>query len=128
MACYTITGKLLREAGRHGVYVWRRGEEWLYVGASVAPLRRLASHNLIGRVEPLQDDDRIEFYPSETFLVLEAQLIAQHQPKYNQKPIPLNTPVSSKACISCGKTFQQTRAWQRWCSLQCRIGVRGVPQ
>lgn len=69
------------------VYRWRRGDEWLYVGSTRNVFNRMLTHRVIGKVEPLQDNDVIEFVECTdklTMLLTEHAFQVEQQPKYNK--------------------------------------------
>ena len=39
------------------VYGWRRGKEYLYIGLSSLGISRVITHNIIGRAEPVRQED-----------------------------------------------------------------------
>lgn len=71
-----------------GVYAWRRGDEWLYIGMSDSVFRRINDrHHVINRLEEVIYE-RDEFYIYECDSLYEAEelereLIQRHRPKYN---------------------------------------------
>jgi excinuclease UvrABC nuclease subunit len=72
------------------VYAWFRDGEYIYIGYSERGLGRIASHNIIGKTEPLLDGDEIHFYPCKTgtdAIANEYRLIRQYRPRLN-KSIP----------------------------------------
>ncbi len=84
-----ITGEEFKRARLPIVYIWKRGEEWLYVGMSKCGIARIFSngHHAIN-LENIQDTDTIKWISFDT--VKEAQsreeyLITMFQPKYNTK-------------------------------------------
>lgn len=113
---------LFQAASQNIVYIWMRGAECLYVGASGAGLARLLNkHHVINVSEPLQDDDEIMFdyfHPGE-FLQVEAALIESLNPKYNRK---MTEKLEEVSCRTCKKLFMQKRRWQVCCSRECRQG------
>lgn len=127
-AIITLTGKIFKAASEDGVYFWKRGDEWLYVGATGNLIGRLAYHNIIGRVEPVLEDDVIGLIPTEPFssISLESRLVEQHRPKYNPLRPPVGTRNSIATCLACRTTFSQKRSHQVYCSNPCRQGRRRV--
>jgi len=70
------------------VYEWKRGEEYLYIGRSTNLFLRLYTHNVIGKLEPIQEQDTITIYHCETedeMIILEKKLIKRIRPKYNRQ-------------------------------------------
>jgi|SRR3990172_6277688 len=69
-----------------GVYSWRRGNNYLYIGKSYKLIHRILNHDIIGVVEDLLPDDIIEFLPlgRDEIEVAEKQLIRKYNPKYNK--------------------------------------------
>jgi hypothetical protein len=90
MTDFTISSSLnvsflLKYAAPH-VYVWRRGDDYLYIGSSIRVLSRLAGHDIVGVKEPLREDDALELYAcsdTKQMHALELRLIRLHKPKYN---------------------------------------------
>jgi hypothetical protein len=108
-----------------GVYLWRRGDEVLYVGQTSNFMGRLYSHNRIGRVEKMLPSDVVELIPTENSQDcgdLEQQLIRRHLPKYNISTQMLVRHKREIKCEMCGATFLQNRWWQKYCSIQCGNG------
>jgi predicted GIY-YIG superfamily endonuclease len=117
-----LLGHQVHDLVSPGVYFWKRGSRWLYVGASMNPLYRVSRHNVIGRVEFLEADDVIGIIPTEDMAKMEASLIAEHHPKYNPPPPPLGSTNKERQCPACTKMFLQRRPHQVWCSVRCRQG------
>lgn len=80
-----ITGRNLRELRNSGIYIWKRGEEFLYIGKSYKLIHRVVTHTIIDKVEDLKPDDIIEFhyFKRAELDVIEMELIRKHKPKYN---------------------------------------------
>ena len=115
------------------VYGWRRGKKYLYIGVSEDVRKRVSTHNIIGRVEKVLENDTIDiWYPKdgEKICDLEESLINRFKPKYNVADVVYGRNVSWKRdttkkviiCAMCGKEFMQKRYWQRWCSKRCAAG------
>ena len=116
------------------VYGWRRGKKYLYIGVSDDVRKRVLTHNIIGRVEKVLENDTIDiWYPKdgESICDLEESLINRFKPKYNVADVVYGRNVSWKKrdttkkiiiCAMCGKEFMQKRYWQRWCSKRCAAG------
>lgn len=69
-----------------GVYAWRRGTEWLYVGMSASVYSRINNHDVIGKAEGVQFEDQFFVYECDNFdeaADLEIELIRKFRPKYN---------------------------------------------
>lgn len=125
---YELDGATLTKLQDMCVYAWIRGEEVLYVGHSANGFRRVASHNMIGIMEPVQAEDKIVFWEvsddwweGENF---EGRIMSMFEPKYNsftpsRKAVP---PI----CVRCGKKFKQGAVWQKFCSSNCRMMRRSV--
>ena len=119
----SLTGKQLKTLGDICVYGWRRGESYLYVGASGKALGRIGTHNTIGKVEPILDDDRIDFWKFDNWEdaeMFEITMNKAFRPKYSA-PVPTGMNAELE-CPRCKRKFSATRAWQRWCSPECRQG------
>lgn len=70
---------------RPGVYGWRRGHEYLYIGYSRKVMVRISLHNLVGE-DRLRSKDAIDFWfcnSEEEAMRLEPELIGKYSPKYN---------------------------------------------
>jgi predicted GIY-YIG superfamily endonuclease len=77
----------LKYSGPH-VYLWRRGFEYLYIGSSLNVLSRLASHDKVGKIEPLQQNDQIQLIRCQdkrSMLSFEKLLIQRYRPRHNQE-------------------------------------------
>lgn len=73
-----------------GVYAWKRGDGYLYVGCCGNFLARLYQHNVIARTEPILESDEIVIWPvadHDEGLAFERYLIRTHKPKYNKNLI-----------------------------------------
>ena len=85
----TIQGKDINSYIKPCIYVWMRGDQCLYVGASVHGLgRAIYKHHVINQREHIQDGDRLELYyvrPSEVGK-MEAALISKNRPILNRTP------------------------------------------
>ena len=110
------------------VYGWFRGERCLYIGATSQGLRRLLNHNVIGKVEPIQEQDTFRFWAYEGedglgLYHLELALQRQHQPKYG---LPTSAgygqKLTPKICLQCRREFQPKRHWQVYCCRNCGTG------
>ncbi len=78
--------ELLKYIGPH-VYIWERDGAPLYVGSSCHVLSRLDSHEVVGKKEPFQIQDRIELIPcssKEEMCSVEIRLIQRHEPIHNR--------------------------------------------
>jgi hypothetical protein len=108
------------------VYVWRRGEEVLYVGSSGNLFAGLSRHNVIGAVEPVQERDVIElrrYEDAPSMLAAEDYLIKMHHPGYNvagSSHTSQDGDTGVRTCLKCQAKFKPTRKWQRYCSKRCR--------
>ena len=81
-----ITGKEFKLAKKPIVYMWKRGDDWLYVGLSTVGIARIfgSHHRLI--LSEMQDEDTINwsYYNTiEEAKTMERYLIAKHEPKFN---------------------------------------------
>jgi len=127
---YELDGATFEKLQDNCVYAWVRGEDVLYVGHSSQGLRRLASHNVIDNMEPVQPEDKIVFWEvsddwwkGEDF---EGRIMTMFEPKYNsftpsRKAVP---PI----CVRCGKKFRQRAVWQKFCSFACRTPRRSLAE
>lgn len=82
----SISGAEYKQMLKPFVYGWCRKGVYLYIGATRQGWTRLMKpHNIIGRAEPLLDDDYIDFWFCDDSQIYktEAELILLHQPKYN---------------------------------------------
>ena len=107
------------------IYRWRRGRQTLYIGLSSVALNRVGRHSVINRLEPVQPDDRIDFYivGEQDWAAAnnrEQELIREYRPRYNKAYKPGPPAPTHVTCDSCGTVFKQKRAWQRFCSKHCR--------
>lgn len=76
-----------------GVYLFRKGEEILYIGKAVSIRARLLSHLENAKLDPketriLKNSEQIDYYLTDSefkALLLESFLIQKYQPKYNQR-------------------------------------------
>ena len=109
-----------------GVYFWKRGEQWLYVGASENMLHRIARHNVIGKVEKIQSHDEIGFMPAASYLEMEAALIQRHAPRYSPRRVPFGSKNMERTCLACQTVFLQVRPHQVWCNTKCRNGSNRI--
>lgn len=100
------------------LYGWYRDPIYLYIGKSNAGLSRILTHDKINVVEPLLDQDEIHIFElTKEIAIMEAELIAHFNPKYNlvySHKEPKEVP-----CLKCNKLFWQNRAWQKYCSRSC---------
>ena len=83
-----FSGATFRQLIGPGVYVWLRGDEALYVGASRTAFARAADrrHHKIKLGKDVADADSVLFYPCGTLgaaLNLERELISSLRPRYN---------------------------------------------
>ena len=78
---------ILAQLFQPAVYAWRRGEEWLYVGATKEWCRRFYSAaSVIGSREPIRPEDTLDVWCVDSKVEahqLEMQLIEAHKPKHN---------------------------------------------
>lgn len=109
------------------IYIWRRGEVYLYIGASGKLLHRLCYHDKINKCEALLPNDTIEIHlcpKDKNLYILEAELHELYKPKYSKPNRGYFEPESKECkdieCILCKKTFRQIRYWQKVCSKSCR--------
>ena len=80
-------------AASPGVYIFRNGEEILYIGKAVSIRARLLSHFESAKLDPkealiVQNSKQIDYYLTDSefkALLLESFLIQKHQPKYNSR-------------------------------------------
>lgn len=118
--------EFFEQFAKPSVYVWRRGVEVLYVGASKQLLTRLGNHDVLNSIEPFGADDAVDVFSCDSIpamLALENELIAKHQPRYNGYGVA----AQRKSCQRCGKPFQRRPGkFQAYCSRACRAGRRAV--
>jgi len=125
-----INYDLFSMLGTQGIYAWKRGDEYLYIGCSGNLLRRLSYHNIIDRVEKFLPGDILELYTHNDggdFLKLlaeEDRLIDKYRPKYSTPVFKdgMSTEKKTVICPMCKKEFMQKRYWQKFCSKQCGGG------
>ncbi len=67
MATLKLTGRFLLDYAKPCVYLWKRGEACLYIGASKQALGRVGYHNVIGKRKPLQPRYNVASMPLEIF-------------------------------------------------------------
>lgn len=116
--CLRLTGAQFSALSKDGAYAWKRGEEFLYIGSSTRPLKRIGGHNVIGVAEPVLDTDEILVWPTDDMLAFEAALAGEVRPKYSARL--LRGKPTRIACLTCRKKFMQKRWWQKYCSDKCR--------
>jgi hypothetical protein len=109
------------------VYGWRRGNRWLYVGASrVGCARFLGDHHVIGKRAPLRPGDEIVVWPVRGPAArarLEWQLVQELQPLYNRDKLPHRpAPFRPRRCRypRCQAPFRARRSDQFYHSEACR--------
>src|SRR5262245_59147615 len=68
------------------VYGWRRGDRYLYIGASNFLFRRLASHHVIDIRDKIEAGDVIDYWlcRADELFDVEARLIDLYKPVYNE--------------------------------------------
>jgi hypothetical protein len=128
------------------VYAWVRGEEWLYVGFSSRGLSRPLTYGHHA-LDDFRDTDELLVWRFKTIryaFTFEQKLIEEKRPTKNKAGIAVQKPVKppekpaiepparkpylapdiskrqSELCDRCGRSFQQARKWQRFCSKECR--------
>ena len=114
----------------HCTYAWRRGDKYLYVGATSNALGRLSHHNMIGIAEPLQPSDTIEVWTHLDYRLAQAHeiyMIETFEPKYNGEEVDGKyeslRSISVRKCVGCRTEFKPSRWWQKWCNVDCRNGT-----
>jgi len=128
----TLTAEILGVMASPGLYVWKRGAEYLYIGTSVNVLCRIATHNVIGKAEPILRGDVIEIYtcPEEESIALEEEvkMTQKHNPKYSSPihPLGITGTNEERECFVCKKKFMQKRPWQKFCSTKCHSGQKNI--
>lgn len=85
---HLLTGKEFKTYKTACVYVWMRGNEWLYVGCSYRGLQRVvdSKHHVLHAAE-IHDTDRILIMHNltkQSAQLMEVCLIRKHNPKYNK--------------------------------------------
>lgn len=123
----TLSSFILKTIMSGGVYVWKRGSQYLYVGCSSEMMRRVGRHNIIGCCEPVQVDDVIEFYPlpPDRYLEEERRLNLLLKPKYS-RIYTRGEGVEERPCSGCSITFKPARFWQKFCSVECQSGTKKI--
>jgi hypothetical protein len=123
-------------------YGWWRKGVYLYIGVTTIGNRRFVLHNILGKVEPFQENDEIHFwdihveqgiteqndkkiYESKARLLayqLESELIKEHNPIYNinKKLVDEQEQSKPKPCEHCQQVFTPSRFWQKFCSTDCQ--------
>lgn len=108
------------------VYAWRRRGEWLYVGTSSRGVARfLGQHHVIGVRAPIQAGDEIAVWFARTArdrARVEAELIAEHQPKYNDGTVRRRRRMRPRRCKNpdCLVPFRPARVDHLYHSEACR--------
>lgn len=88
----TLTGKEFKQKYHSPVvYIWKRGNEYLYIGKCYTGFHRVVYDKLhdVFKSKNIQDDDTIEiqyFNTRSECLQTEQELIKIHDPLYNFKP------------------------------------------
>lgn len=120
----SFSGKWIRDVLRPGVLGWRRGEKYLWIGASASVLRRMIGHNVIGKSDVLRDTDAIDVWHSATHRRasrLAERLNDTHRPKYSSTR--KRGDMSERTCRGCKEPFTPKRWWQEFHSEACRNKV-----
>jgi predicted GIY-YIG superfamily endonuclease len=124
----TLTHADFRQMTAPGLYIWKRGDAYLYIGVSVRILARVANHNVIDRAESVLDGDIIEIYsfPEDANFMYEeeARLTRLYKPKYSKPIYEFGGDKTKRelVCMICKRKFMQTRPWQKFCSIACQSG------
>lgn len=90
----TFTGKDFKQQFYSPlVYIWKRGEEWLYVGKCYYGFHRVINnkHHSTFKDKNIEDADSIEIHYFDSFktcLRAEKALMDKYRPKYNVKQGP----------------------------------------
>ena len=102
-----------------GIYGWRRGKTYLYIGQSRNIFRRLFGYNhaTINVVETCKDNDTIDIWYCQPFELdtLESALIKLLKPKYNKR-LPKN---SRAICKHCKNDYKISPDGAVFCSEAC---------
>jgi hypothetical protein len=100
---FTVSGQWIQDMRRPMVYVWRRGEQVLYVGlARTGMVRPLGPHHRLTR-KGVQPDDVLELFVCQTgteAIALEQAMIGALKPAMNQKfgiPVDFDDPTVHQA-------------------------------
>jgi hypothetical protein len=106
-------------------YGWFRGGKYLYVGATRHGWGRiLKQHHVFKDFSELQATDEIHVWPVESealLFELEKCLIVELKPERNEKrPKSELRELGYVLCTVCNASFLQKRAWQNFCSKECR--------
>jgi len=82
---HTIAGWELKTYKTPVVYVWKRGDEWLYVGRSYCGMQRImdVGHRALCKVEDTDQILMMYHLTKRQAQALELNLIRKHKPKYN---------------------------------------------
>jgi hypothetical protein len=85
---HSFTGAEFNTYRTPAVYVWKRGEEWLYVGSTYHGMNRLcdSKHDILSK-KIVRDTDTVLMMSGLTRYYarsLEARLIREYKPKYNR--------------------------------------------
>ena len=117
------------------VYAWVRDKTWLYVGMTTTGMGRAFRHNIIGRAEDCQINDRIwiwEFSAYGDAAAFERELTLEKLPIYSAaaEQVRRNGDKTCReiSCPACKKQFKQKRYWQVYCSQLCRDGYERLPE
>ncbi len=130
----TITGKKFKDMSRCFIYIWKRDEEFLYIGLSKNGFGRFSHHHVLGEVDDVKNTDTIELYyaPSgesdraiyRRMLNEEERLIKKYHPKYNKgHRIGIRNRVK---CVVCRRNFYPIISEQNWCSKKCQIAFQKI--
>jgi hypothetical protein len=130
-----------------GVYAWKKNGVYIYVGSSIRIFARIANHNIINKAERVEDSDTLDFWYTETIedaKELESIFISSFKPRLNQiieryiSEEELYNDIQNgfrkaylppfRICLICKKEFVPKRAWQKYCSKECRDGAIVMPE
>lgn len=86
-AIITFSGRQFSQLFSSILYIWKRGDEILYIGVSVKGIARFTHHHIIGVVDKLHEDDTIEvrYLSPNDAINLERELVRDLKPKFNSR-------------------------------------------
>jgi predicted GIY-YIG superfamily endonuclease len=110
---YNISGNQFRAMKETGIYVWKRGNDYLYIGISNCMGRRITTHTIIDVIEPVLEDDIIQLViiDKEQLEQIEQAMIKVHRPKYNT----IHNDFNIRQCEKCPVLYKPTKHNQKYC-------------
>jgi len=111
---YTFSGSDYIGLKQDALYIWKRGDKFLYIGISQCIGRRIFTHTIIDIVEPVLPEDVIEIYVIESLIMksMEKIMIKQHRPKYNT----IHNDYEIRKCEKCPVLFKPGKHNQKYCT------------